>query len=75
MLALRDGRAGVALAYTPFDKRAMDSKPLITGPWMVALTANDPLAARSSLRLADLAGAPSALWRAGRRRTPGSVLH
>jgi DNA-binding transcriptional LysR family regulator len=54
--ALRDGRADVALLSTPFDERGLDIEPLITEPRLVALAATDPLAARTSLRLADLAG-------------------
>jgi DNA-binding transcriptional LysR family regulator len=54
--ALHDGRADVALLTTPFDGRGLDSEPLITGPRLVALAASDPLAARTVLRLADLAG-------------------
>ncbi len=54
--ALRDGRADVALLSTPFDERGLDIEPLITEPRLVALAATDPLAARTSLCLADLAG-------------------
>ncbi|SDS64987.1 LysR family transcriptional regulator [Actinoplanes derwentensis] len=54
--ALHDGRADVALVTTPFDERGLDSEPLVTGPRLVALAASDPLAARTSLRLPDLAG-------------------
>jgi DNA-binding transcriptional LysR family regulator len=54
--ALHDGRADVALLTTPFDERGLDSEPLITGPRLVALAASDPLAANTTLRLADLAG-------------------
>jgi DNA-binding transcriptional LysR family regulator len=54
--ALHDGRADVALLPTPFDERGLDTEPLITGPCVVALAAADPLAARTSLRLSDLAG-------------------
>ncbi|WNV87768.1 LysR family transcriptional regulator [Umezawaea sp. Da 62-37] len=54
--ALHDGRADVALLTAPFDERGIDSEPLITGPRLVALAASDPLAARTGLRLADLAG-------------------
>jgi DNA-binding transcriptional LysR family regulator len=54
--ALRDGRADVALVSTPFDERGLDIEPLVTEPRLVALAATDPLAARTSLHLADLAG-------------------
>ncbi|MFF2847367.1 LysR family transcriptional regulator [Streptomyces sp. NPDC058001] len=54
--AVRDGRADTALLLAPFDERGLDSEPLATEPFLVALAAADPLAARSSLRLADLAG-------------------
>ncbi|WP_410663246.1 LysR family transcriptional regulator [Amycolatopsis sp. lyj-84] len=53
---LRDGRADVALVPSPFDARRLDFEPLLTEPRLVALAANDPLAARSRLTLADLAG-------------------
>jgi DNA-binding transcriptional LysR family regulator len=54
--ALRDGRADVALLPTPFDERGLDFEPLLTEPRLVALAAADPLAARTSVCLADLAG-------------------
>lgn len=54
--ALRDGRADVALLPTPFDDRGLDTEPLLTEPRLVALAADDPLAARSALCLADFAG-------------------
>ncbi|GAA0354440.1 LysR substrate-binding domain-containing protein [Actinoallomurus spadix] len=54
--ALRDGRADVALLVSPFDDRGLDSEPLLTEPRLAALAAGDPLTARPSLRLADLAG-------------------
>ncbi|ANN18750.1 LysR family transcriptional regulator [Amycolatopsis orientalis] len=53
---LRDGRADVALVPSPFDSSRLDFEPLLTEPRLVALAANDPLAARSRLSLADLAG-------------------
>ncbi|UMO99776.1 LysR family transcriptional regulator [Amycolatopsis sp. EV170708-02-1] len=53
---LRDGRADVALVPSPFDARRLDFEPLLTEPRLVALAANDPLAARSRLTLADLEG-------------------
>jgi DNA-binding transcriptional LysR family regulator len=58
---LREGRADVALLMSPFDDRGLDSEPLLTEPLLAALAAADPLAARTDLRLADLAG----------RRLPG----
>ncbi|HEX2819891.1 MAG TPA: LysR family transcriptional regulator, partial [Streptosporangiaceae bacterium] len=59
--ALRDGRADVGLLLCPFDDRGLDSEPLLTEPVLAALAAADPLAARTRLCLADLAG----------RRLPG----
>ena len=54
--AVRDGHADTAVLLGPFDERGLDSEPLITEPFMLAMAADDPLAARRSLRLADLAG-------------------
>jgi DNA-binding transcriptional LysR family regulator len=54
--ALRDGLADVGLLLCPFDDRGLDSEPLLTEPVLVALAAADPLAARTRLGLADLAG-------------------
>ena len=54
--ALRDGRADVALLPVPFDDHGLDTEVLITEPRLVALAAADPLASRTSLRLADFAG-------------------
>jgi DNA-binding transcriptional LysR family regulator len=54
--AVRDGHADTALLLSPFDDRGLDSEPLLTEPFLIALAADDPLAARTSLRLADLAG-------------------
>ncbi|MFJ6573378.1 LysR family transcriptional regulator [Streptomyces sp. NPDC091292] len=53
---VRDGRADTALLLAPFDDRGLDSEPLAVEPFLVALAAADPLAARPSLSLADLAG-------------------
>jgi DNA-binding transcriptional LysR family regulator len=53
---LRDGRADVGLLLHPFDDRGLDSEPLLAEPLLVALAAADPLAARTQLCLADLAG-------------------
>jgi len=54
--ALRDGLADVGLLLCPFDDRGLDSEPLLTEPLLTALAAADPLAARTRLSLADLAG-------------------
>ncbi|WP_026412420.1 LysR family transcriptional regulator [Actinomadura oligospora] len=54
--ALRDGRADVALLLSPFDERGLDAEPLRTEPRLAVLAADDPLAARTSLVLADLSG-------------------
>lgn len=54
--ALRDGRADVAVVPELTDGRGLDVEPLLTEPRLVALAASDPLAARPSLSLADLAG-------------------
>jgi len=59
--ALREGRADVGLLLCPFDDHGLDSEPLLTEPVLLALAAADPLAARTRLCLADLAG----------RRLPG----
>jgi DNA-binding transcriptional LysR family regulator len=53
---VRDGRADTALLLGPFDDRRLDYEPLVTEPFLIAMAAADPLAARPSLRLADLAG-------------------
>ena len=53
---MRDGRAGAALLLSPFDRRGLDSEQLITEPFMLAMASAVPLAARMTLRLADLNG-------------------
>jgi DNA-binding transcriptional LysR family regulator len=53
---LRDGRADAGLLLGPFDDRGLDYEPLVTEPFLIAMAAADPLAARPCLRLADLAG-------------------
>src|SRR4051812_45491856 len=53
---VRDGRADAGLLLGPFDDRGLDYEPLVTEPFLVAMAAADPLAARPCLRLADLAG-------------------
>jgi DNA-binding transcriptional LysR family regulator len=52
---LRDGRADVALIFTDFDPEGLDFEVLLEEPLFVALAATDPLAARESIGLADLA--------------------
>ncbi|MFG2003881.1 LysR family transcriptional regulator [Spirillospora sp. NPDC048911] len=54
--ALRDGRADIAMLPQPFDDRGLDVEPLLTEPRLLAVAATDPLAAHTSLHLADLAG-------------------
>lgn len=56
VIALRDGRADVALVLGEIHDPALDTEPLLVEQRFVALAADDPLAARSSLSLADLAG-------------------
>lgn len=53
---VRDGLADVALVLRPVDDRGVDSEPLLTEQVLVAMAATDPLAARTELCLADLAG-------------------
>jgi DNA-binding transcriptional LysR family regulator len=75
---LRDGRADVGLLLCPFDDRGLDSEPLLTEPVLAALAAADPLAARTQLCLADLAGrrlpggSPASHGRPAGPRTPPS---
>lgn len=51
---LREGRANVALLYSPFDDREIDHSVLLEEAQLVALPADDPLAARAELWLKDL---------------------
>lgn len=54
--ALRDGRADVAILPQPYEDSGVDWEPLLTEPRLLAISASDPLAGRSRLRLRDLAG-------------------
>jgi DNA-binding transcriptional LysR family regulator len=54
--ALRDGRADVGLLLDPVDAHGLDSEPLQSEPFLLAVAATDPLAANSEVCLADLAG-------------------
>ncbi|WP_329371442.1 LysR family transcriptional regulator [Streptomyces sp. NBC_00669] len=54
--AVRDGRADAAVLLGPFDERGLDSEQLVTEPYLIAVAADAPPAARTSVRLADLAG-------------------
>ncbi len=77
--ALREGRADVALLLCPFDDHGLDTEPLLTEPLLAALAAADPLAARTQLCLADLAGrrlpggSPAIHGRPAGPRRPGAV--
>ncbi len=52
---LRRGSVDVALTLAPFDEAGIDTRVLRSDPVGVVLTADDPLAGRRALRLADLA--------------------
>ncbi|WP_344291299.1 LysR substrate-binding domain-containing protein, partial [Streptomyces synnematoformans] len=75
---LRDGRADVALMHTPFNSLAgFDSEELTTEGQIAVLPAAHPLAARTSLTLADVAGIPGlplARW-SHDTPGPGPVIH
>ncbi|MFI9465594.1 LysR family transcriptional regulator [Streptomyces xiamenensis] len=78
---LRDGRADVALMHAPFNSLAgFDSEELRTEGQIAVLPAGHPLAARSSLSLAEIAGIPGLpLARWARHGTyppgPGPEIH
>ncbi|GAA3600037.1 LysR family transcriptional regulator [Kineosporia mesophila] len=54
--ALNSHQADVALLPTPYDETGLEREDLLTGARLIGLSAADPLAARTSLRLSDLAG-------------------
>ncbi|MFF4473521.1 LysR family transcriptional regulator [Streptomyces sp. NPDC001599] len=78
---LRDGRADVALMHAPFNSLAgFDSEELMTEGQIAVLPAGHPLAARTTLSLADVSdipGLPLARW--SRHGTyppgPGPEIH
>jgi len=55
---LRDGMTDVAILFTPFSADGLDLVPLFDLPRLVVVRNSHPLAARSSLRLADIADTP-----------------
>ena len=56
---LRDGRADVALMHAPFDALAgFDTEELLTEGQVAVLPAGHPLAARTTLTLADISDVP-----------------
>lgn len=71
--AVRVGTADVAILRAPFDKRALDAEPLLTEPRVAVLPAHHPLAGRTELHRADLAGEPMPRW-AG-HPNPASAAH
>ena len=71
--AVRAGTADVAILRAPFDQRGLDAEPLRTEPRVAVLPAHHPLAARTELHRADLAGEPMPRW-AG-HPNPASAAH
>lgn len=55
---LRSGRSDVAITRTPFDTTGLGTQLLRTDPVGVVLRSDDPMAARPSVILADLADRP-----------------
>ncbi|MFJ7592665.1 LysR family transcriptional regulator [Streptomyces sp. NPDC097617] len=72
---LRDGRADVALMYTPYNSLAgFDSEELLTEGQIAILPAGHPLAAHKTLSLADVSdipGLPLARWPRNGTYPPG----
>ncbi|MGH3196898.1 MAG: LysR family transcriptional regulator [Streptosporangiaceae bacterium] len=60
--AVRQGAADVAILRAPFDRRGLDTEPLLTEPRVAVLPARHRLAVRTGLRRADLAGEPMPRW-------------
>ncbi|MFD5110752.1 MULTISPECIES: LysR family transcriptional regulator [unclassified Streptomyces] len=53
---LRDGRADVSIVRLPIDQKGLRVRPLFTEPRVAVLPADHPLAGKSALTIADLAG-------------------
>lgn len=60
--AVRLGAADVAILRAPFDRRGLDTEPLLTEPRVAVLPAHHRLALRAELCRADLAGEPMPRW-------------
>jgi DNA-binding transcriptional LysR family regulator len=63
---VRTGRADVALAGSPCRRvvgPGLDAEPLVSEPRVAVVPAGHPLAARSTLTVADLSGHPMPRWR------------
>lgn len=76
---LRDGPADVAILYGEFEHEGIELRPLFSEPRGIALAADHPLAARSSITIKDLIAEPlvevpvrdriwSDFWTAARHR-------
>jgi DNA-binding transcriptional LysR family regulator len=59
---VRDGSADLALLRSPFTQHSLEIEELLSEPRVVALAADHPLASRTRLRRADLAGEPLPSW-------------
>lgn len=59
---VRDGSADLALLRSPFTQHSLEIEELRSEPRVAALAAGHPLASRTRLRRADLAGEPLPNW-------------
>lgn len=59
-----DGRADVALVGSPYERRGLDTEPLITEPRVAAVPSGHELADRATLMCRDLDGLPMPQWSA-----------